>query len=198
MTGLEEMKAAIEEESRLECEAVERQAQEQLSQLRADAQAAASARYQEILADARRECDDTLKRAQTGGEMETRRLLLRTKTELVQETIDMALRRLRELPDDDYFNVIQTLALAYARAGEGEMRFSRKDLERLPAGFEQVLNQALAKQGARVRVSSHPARFDGGFLLGYGDIEVNCSFDALLEASFEQVKDLLSRALFAE
>ena len=35
--------------------------------------------------------------------MEVKRLLLRTKTELIDETIAMALRRLRELPDGDYF-----------------------------------------------------------------------------------------------
>lgn len=51
--------------------------------------------------------------------MEVKRLLLRTKTELIDETIAMALRRLRELPDGDYFNVLQTLALSYARKGKG-------------------------------------------------------------------------------
>ena len=41
------------------------------------------------------------------------------------------------------------------------------------------------------------AKIADGFLLAYGDIEVNCSFEALLEASLEQVKDALSRELFA-
>lgn len=65
--------------------------------------------------------------------MEVKRLLLRTKTELIDETIAMALRRLRELPDGDYFNVLQTLALSYARKGEGELLLSQRDLQRLPA-----------------------------------------------------------------
>lgn len=198
MTGLEEMKAAIEEESRRECEAVERQAQEQLAQIREDARAAAHARYQEIMTAARQSCENELQMAKTSGEMETKRLLLRTKTELINETIAMALRQLRELPEQDYLNVLQTLARNYARAGEGEMRLSQRDMERLPASFEQVLNEALAKQGARVRIGAQPARIDGGFLLIYGDIEVNCSFEALLDASLEQVKDALSRELFAE
>lgn len=128
MTGLEEMKAAIEEESRLECAEIGRRAQEQAATIREEAQAAAAARYQEIVLDARRECAGELQRAKTEGEMEVKRLLLRTKTELIDETIAMALRRLRELPDGDYFNVLQTLALSYARKGEGELLLSQRDL----------------------------------------------------------------------
>lgn len=197
MTGLEEMKAAIEEESRLECAKIEQQAQEQIAKIREDAQAAAHARYQEILIDARRVCENELQMAKTGGEMETKRLLLRTKTELVDETIEMALRHLREMPDQDYFSVLQTLARSYAREGEGEMLLSQRDLERLPSDFADTLNEMLKKQNARVRIGAQPARIDDGFLLAYGDIEVNCSFEALLEAALEEVKDTLSRELFA-
>lgn len=197
MTGLEEMKAAIEEESRLECGRIEQQAQAQLAKICEDARAAADARYQEILTSARRACENELQRAETGGVMETKRSLLQTRTELVHETIDMALRHLRALSDADYFSVLQTLALAYARQGEGELRLAQRDLERLPAGFAGALNEKLAKQGARVRIGAQPARMDGGFLLIYGDIEVNCGFDALLDASIEEIRDAVSRELFA-
>ena len=192
MTGLEEMKAAIEEESRLECAEIGRRAQEQAATIREEAQAAAAARYQEIVLDARRECAGELQRA-----MEVKRLLLRTKTELIDETIAMALRRLRELPDGDYFNVLQTLALSYARKGEGELLLSQRDLQRLPADFADTLNGMLKNQGAQVHIGAQYAKIADGFLLAYGDIEVNCSFEALLEASLEQVKDALSRELFA-
>lgn len=197
MTGLEEMKEAIEEESRLQCGKIEKQAQERLARIREDAQAAANARYQEILIHARKECENDLQRAKMGGEMETKRLLLRTKTEIVNETIEMALRHLRELPDADYFEVLTALAGTYACKGEGEMRLSERDLKRLPSGFADELNDMLAKQGAHVRIGAQPARIDGGFLLIYGDIEVNCSFEALLDASLEEIKDALSRELFA-
>lgn len=197
MTGLEEMKAAIEEESRLECGKIEKQAQERLARIREDAQAAANARYQEILIHARKECENELQRAKMSGEMETKRLLLRTKTEIVSETIEMALHHLRELPDTDYFKVLTALARTYACKGEGEMRLSERDLKRLPSGFADELNDILATQGARVCIGTQPARIDGGFLLIYGDIEVNCSFEALLDASLEEVKDALSRELFA-
>lgn len=197
MTGLEEMKAAIEEESRVERAEIDRRAQEQAATIGAEAKAAAAARYQEILSDARQACAGELQRAKTGGEMKIKRLLLRTKTELVDETIAMALRQLRELPDADYFTVLQTLACSYARKGEGEMLLSQRDLQRLPAGFADTLNSMLKSQGAQVHIGARTAKIDGGFLLVYGDIEVNCSFEALREASLEQVKDALSRELFA-
>ena len=177
MTGLEEMKAAIEEESRVERAEIDRRAQEQAATIGAEAKAAAAARYQEILSDARQACAGELQRAKTGGEMK--------------------IKRLRELPDADYFTVLQTLACSYARKGEGEMLLSQRDLQRLPAGFADTLNSMLKSQGAQVHIGARAAKIDGGFLLVYGDIEVNCSFEALLEASLEQVKDALNRELFA-
>ena len=154
MTGLEEMKAAIEEESRVERAEIDRRAQEQAATIGAEAKAAAAARYQEILSDARQACAGELQRAKTGGEMKIKRLLLRTKTELVDETIAMALRQLRELPDADYFTVLQTLACSYARKGEGEMLLSQRDLQRLPAGFADTLNSMLKSQGAQVHIGA--------------------------------------------
>ena len=77
------------------------------------------------------------------------------------------------------------------------MLLSQRDLQRLPAGFADTLNSMLKSQSAQVHIGARAAKIDGGFLLVYGDIEVNCSFEALLEASLEQVKDALSRELFA-
>ena len=67
-----------------------------------------------------------------------------------------------------------------------------------PSGICKDCPQILLKnQGAQVHIGAQYAKIADGFLLAYGDIEVNCSFEALLEASLEQVKDALSRELFA-
>lgn len=70
-----------------------------------------------------------------------------------------------------------------------------KDLRRLPADFERRLNEAL-EQGKRLTVSQRAAAIDGGFLLQYQDIEMNCSFSALLDARREELEDLVNRILF--
>lgn len=197
MTGLEEIKAAIAQESRLECDRIEQQAQQQIAAIQAGARASAEARYEDILAQARRECTNRLQMARTGGEMEIRRLLLRTKAELVEETIQLALHQLRELPEKKYFDALALLTQAYARQGDGELRLSARDLERLPSNFAANLNEVLLKQNARIHIGGQPAQIDGGLVLAYGDIEVNCSFQALVEDAREELRDLLSRALFA-
>ena len=81
--------------------------------------------------------------------------------------------------------------------GKGRLLLSQRDLQRLPADFADTLNGMLKNQGAQVHIGAQYAKIADGFLLAYGDIEVNCSFEALLEASLEQVKDALSRELFA-
>ena len=76
------------------------------------------------------------------------------------------------------------------------MGLSAEDLERLPAGFEEALNEKLKAAGASVTLNNTPAKISKGFILAYGDIEINCSFEALFEARREELKELVCGILF--
>jgi V/A-type H+-transporting ATPase subunit E len=52
------------------------------------------------------------------------------------------------------------------------------------------------KEGASLTLSEKTAAIDGGFLLIYGEIEENCSFDALFSASRENMQDQVNAFLF--
>ena len=67
----------------------------------------------------------------------------------------------------------------------------------LPKGFEDTLNQALAEKGGRLTVSGQAAAIDGGFILSYGGIEENCSFEALFDSAKETLQDKVQELLFA-
>ena len=88
------------------------------------------------------------------------------------------------------------LAKKSALPKEGQIHFSRKDLLRLPAGFEAALNDALKETGGILHISDIPKDLDGGFILSYGGIEENCSFDALFDSERDALKDLVYPILF--
>ncbi|NLX93741.1 MAG: hypothetical protein GXZ02_07760, partial [Clostridiales bacterium] len=43
-----------------------------------------------------------------------------------------------------------------------------------------------------------PAAIADGFILVYGDIEMNCTFDALLEESHDELKEKIAQLFFNE
>lgn len=196
MTGLDEMKAAILAENKESCDKILKHARETAQTIAEEAAARAHEDGAEILKGAEEARESELKKAQSGAELEERKILLEAKAQIINDTIAEALNKLHTMPDADYFDAVTRLVLANARPGDGELRFSKRDLERIPTSFAFTLNQKLAPLGATVSISSAPAPIDNGFLLVYGDIEQNCSFKALMDAALEQVKDALYREIF--
>ena len=66
-------------------------------------------------------------------------------------------------------------------------------LRRVPAEVSGVLNHAA--KGSIVP-ADQPAPIDAGFILQYGGIEQNCSFDAIFAGEAEELSDKAGRLLF--
>ncbi len=137
----------------------------------------------------------TLHAATSAAELETRNRLLQERRSILDETLEKTVAHLRELPDAAYFDALLSLAARSAQSGEGILLLGDKDLKRLPGDFEIRLNGML-EAGKGLTVSREAVPVDGGFLLKYGDIEMNCSFSALLDARREELEDLVNRILF--
>ena len=133
--------------------------------------------------------------AASAAELETRNRLLRERRRILDETLKKTVGYLQGLPDAAYFEALLPLAARSAQAGEGLLLFGAGDLKRLPADFEARLNRSL-ETGKKLTVSPEAAPIDGGFLLKYDDIEMNCSFSALLDARREELEDRVNRILF--
>ena len=75
--------------------------------------------------------------------------------------------------------------------------FSKTDLERLPQNFLDSLEVSLKDiKNASLTISEEAAQIDGGFILKYGEIEENCSFEALFIDSKDELQDKINAFLF--
>ena len=172
--------------------------------------AAADEKTEKILADAAAQAEQirrktaeayaakaeaALHAAASAAELDTRNRLLRERRRILDETLKKTVGYLQGLPDAAYFEALLPLAARSAQAGEGLLLFGAGDLKRLPADFEARLNRSL-ETGKKLTVSPEAAPIDGGFLLKYDDIEMNCSFSALLDARREELEDRVNRILF--
>lgn len=138
-----------------------------------------------------------LERGRSAAELKKRGSLLAEKQRLIGETIARAKEELKSLDGEAYFEMLLKLAVKSAQTGEGELLFSAKDLARLPEGFEEQVNAALKDKGAVLRVSADSRDIDAGFVLTYGGIEENCSFDAIFDSARETLQDKAQELLFS-
>lgn len=195
MAGLDKIIERIQKNSEINCDSILKYAQKQADEIRAASQKQSDSDVEKISAETDRKSKEIVDSAVSGSELEEKKEILSAKVEIINNVIDKVSQTLKDLPDDKYFDAVYKLAAKYARPEEGVMYLSSKDLKRLPAGFEKTLNSKL-KQGS-ITVSKDPKDLDGGFILSYGGIEINCSFEALIKESEDDIKDELSRILFA-
>ena len=69
------------------------------------------------------------------------------------------------------------------------MLLCERDLRRMPADF-------IDKLGYGVKVSPVPAPIEDGFILKYGEIEINCTFQALFAAAEQELRSRANELLF--
>lgn len=195
MAGLDKIIERIKKNSEINCDSILNDAEKQADELRAASEAKSKADVEKIAAETDRKSKEIIDSAHSGSELEEKKEILSAKVEIIDSVIDQVSQTLKDLPDEKYFDAIYKLAGKYARPEDGVMLLSKKDLDRLPADFEKTLNSKL-EQGS-IKVSKDPRDLDGGFVLSYGGIEINCSFAALIKESEDDIKDELSRILFA-
>lgn len=150
----------------------------------------------QIRSQSEKDVADWLERARSAGLLKKRQLILSAKQELIGEIINTAHHQLLEMTDNEYFKMLLKMIEKYALPQKGELLFSPADYQRLPTDFQESVNAVVQKENASLVISNQNRSIDGGFVLVYGEIEVNCSFAALFDAAKDQLQDRVNEVLF--
>ena len=194
MAGLDKIIEQITQDSALKCEGILKEATAQANDLKAEAAAASKKETDSILAAAAKQAKSIVDMAESGSQMEQKNALLGAKVDLIDQAIAFSKEKLIGSDENTYFDTLAKLVKAYAQDAEGTMYLSQKDLSRLPAGFAEKVSTAT---GGKLKVSNEAKDIDSGFILAYGDIDINCSFDALINEQLDTIKDKLNQIIFA-
>jgi V/A-type H+-transporting ATPase subunit E len=124
-------------------------------------------------------------------------MLLKAKNQLIDEVVEMALKRVRDLQGDDYLSLVKKLILKHSLKGEGVLRFSEKDLPRITDTFLNKVNSMLKEDGKHV-VKGESIDIKDGFVIEYRDVDINCTFEALIKGMEEEIREQVYRVLFQE
>lgn len=205
MNGIEKITGQIDADVQKEIDAALDQARAQAQEIedryasQAEAQAEAIRRKGEQDAALRQE------RLVDVAKLEARKTLLAAKQDMVGQAFDLALKKLLELPDQEYIALLAKLAVAASRTGREQVIFSQKDRSRYGKQAVTMANEMLAKKaGPRAAESAgmltlaEEARpMAGGLILRDGRVETNCSFEVLIHLQRDALSAEVARALFA-
>ena len=197
MTGLEKIIEKIGLDAQNAGAEVQARADEHCAEILSNAQAECSRIDAQAETDAAALRADILARGESGAQMQRKNRILTAKQDIIRGVIESAKNKLLGLDSIDYFVLLGKLAEKYAQPGDGIMYLSQTDLARVPAYFRGALAEIGGKKGGSLTLSDEPRELNGGFVLAYGGIEENCTFEAMFEENKERLQDVVREKLFS-
>jgi len=143
------------------------------------------------------EAENIAERSVASAQLKARQILLSGRQELINSTLEAARERLGNMDEAEYFPLLLKLFKKHCPAKDASISFCSRDMERMPDPLKEEIRKAAAEKGCGLRFSETPADIQNGFVLDFGGVEENCSFDALMENSIDDLRDLIQRILFA-
>ena len=143
-----------------------------------------------------RKLEEENKKTQSQCEQLEKLKMLETKQEIIEGVLKKAKERLISQDNDKYFDNISILLKKYAQPEEGTLLLNAKDLDRKPADFGKTVESIAKECGGSLKLSDTSADIDGGFIIKYGNIEINASFDAIFDENKDELIDTVNGILF--
>lgn len=196
MSGLDDILNMIETQQKQDEDRIIKSAEEKARQIQAEAGERAEKAYADYMKRANAQHERDFENACSSTDASAKRKVLAVKVEMIGEVIEKVIGRLKALPDDKYFELMERLVQNHARQGDGILFFGENDLKRMPENFENNVSSIAEKAGGTIKISSAAADISDGFILQYGLVSENCGFRAIIEAEKDDVRDTAAKALF--
>ncbi len=196
--GAEKIIRRILDDATARAEAIKEEAREQAQLTDAEGKDRAARKCRQLRDQASREAEEQKKRIIGVAQLEARKDVLAAKQELIAKAFQETLDQLLALDERKYFQIIGSLLVSQAETGAENVVFSAVDHSRIPDGFLGDINRALVDLGKKgeLTLDSDPGAMKGGFVLKSGGIEINCSFESLIELQRDQLEPAVAAMLF--
>lgn len=198
MSGLDEILDVIKKEQQENEKKILDSANAKADEIKAESEIKAAKVYDDCMKRSKEQQERNFENSCSSVDALMKRKLLAAKVEMVDAVIENVIKKLNSLPDKDYFEFIGKLVGQHIREGRGELSLSKRDLERMPADFEEKLNEQAFRCKGSIVISDVPADIEDGFILRYGLVSENCGFKAVIEAEEDNVRDTAAKILFGQ
>ena len=204
MNGIEKITGQIDADVQKEIGAALDQARAQAKEIEARYESQAQTQGEALRRKGEQDAALRRERLVDVARLEARKTVLAAKQDMVGQAFDLALKKLLELPDQEYIALLAKLAVAASRTGREQVIFSQKDRSRYGKQAVTMANDMLAKQAgphadhtSMLTLAGESRPMAGGLILRDGRVETNCSFEVLIHLQRDALSAEVARALFA-
>ena len=190
MTSSEKILAGIAEESKAQADKINSDAEKQAADIIAAAREEAESEAEKIRAEAEKKAELIINSGKSSAELLKRDTALNCRRELIEKALITIADTVNAYGDKDYFDFLLTLIKKEKLNDKGEVYLSVKDKVRNITDFKSELS------ALNLTLSDTFADINGGFILKYGDIQINGELSALIHEKRDVLTDELNKALF--
>lgn len=129
----------------------------------------------------------------SAAELQARKMILGAKQAAIQKSFDLALEKLKSMPEDKYLNYL-TEEIIKIPVKEGIIILNQRDRDKIGEKLIKAVNQRTSAQ--KYKLSDKTVNVSGGFLLRNGNIEINNTFETLLNSIKDDLTSEVANVLF--
>lgn len=192
MAGLENILNIISSQQKQTENAIISEAEKKASVIIADGNEKAEKEYEEYLKKAEIQLELDYNNSLSSVDAKMKRKILAYKVKCIDETVEKTIDKLNNLPDDEYFAVLEKLVSKKAESEHGVIFLNKRDSARITDSFRNTVKKL------DIEISAETADIENGFILSYGLISENCSFRAIIDSERDSVRDIISKELFGQ
>lgn len=194
MAGIDSIIDRILKDARESADARVARAEQDAEKLIAKKKEQAKEEEGKMLADAQKVIEAQAKQNQASQTTKSQRRLLAERVALIDEIIEEAKKRIRNLPSEDRLAMIRDFVTGNSEGDDGVLIVSDKDRSSVTPAFLQELS---TKTGSVITLSDKSGDFDTGCILICGDCEYNGTLEARADDLESEIRDAVNRVLFA-
>ena len=196
MNGIDKITETISSKALERAGEITLAAKKQGEEIIAAAKENAKKKANEISLDAKKQAEVIVAAASSSCEQAERQVLLKAKGEILGEMLTKIKERLINLPAEEYFALLLSLAKENAISGPCTVYMNKRDLARAGDSFKNDLAAFLKEKGSDCAFSQECKEIDGGLILDYGKIAINLSFSEIIDEKADIIKEKLNELLF--
>ena len=152
----------------------------------------------QMLEKAKREAQTSKERVISGAELKARNEKLKAKQVIIKEVFEKSVEELCNLDKDKYIAFVKETILSSGVAGDEKLILNEEGKKFVTEAIIDEINKELVSKGKKGEISLIPetGSFKGGFILEKDGIEINNTFEALVDSLKEELEFEVARELF--
>lgn len=197
MDGITKITERIMAEANAACAEISEKSAQRCEAIRSEYGTKAEDAYAELVSKGRTEIDIAAQRYVRNAQINSRKDILALKQDMIDSVFAAAKEKICSMPAKEYTAWLVSLVTEAACSGDEELILDARDSAK-GAEIVEKANAALAAKGgkAQLRLSDTVRDITGGIILRKGNIETNCTLDAILEQARKDLASAVAEQLF--